>query len=182
MIVEPPALPELTLQPGELYLAREPAILHTILGSCVSAAIWSARLRVGALNHGVLPRGPEVWRPETHLTDTFRYVDCSIRHLVRQFDALGATRGELQVKIFGGADVLQVSASRPRPTVGKLNCRAALEVLAGEGLTVTASDLGGMRGRKISFHTGTGEVLVQKLDAWNVGLGEREAARGRRTA
>ena len=53
-----------------------------------------------------------------------------------------------------------------RLTVGAQNCRAALEVLAEEGFTVSASDLGGSRGRRIHFHTGTGEVLLHRLAAW----------------
>jgi chemotaxis protein CheD len=176
MISAPRVLPELSLQPGDLYLARNPTILHTILGSCVSVAFWSARLGAGALNHGILPRGPEVWPRETHLTDTFRYVDFSIRHLARQLDALGVPRRELQVKVFGGADVLQVAIDRARATVGALNCQTALDILAAEGFIVAASDLGGTRGRKISFHTGTGEVPVQKLDPWNAGSRERVAS------
>ena len=52
-------LPDLDLQPGELYLARKPAILRTILGSCVGVTFWSARLGAGALCHGVLPRCPQ---------------------------------------------------------------------------------------------------------------------------
>jgi chemotaxis protein CheD len=158
-------LPDLNLQPGELYLARSPAILRTILGSCVGVTFWCARLGAGALCHGVLPRCPRVWLPGSKPSDGHRYVDFSIRYLAQQFDALGANRNELVVKAFGGADVLHVAETRlHRPTVGALNCRAALEVLAEEGLTVSASDLGGIRGRRIHFHTGTGEVLLYRLN------------------
>ena len=151
-----------SIQPGELYLARSPAILRTILGSCVGVTFWSARLGVGALCHGVLPRCPA----GASLSESHRYVDATIRYLAEQFDALGATRQELDVKLFGGADVLPVLASRALiPTIGALNCQAALEVLEEEGLHVAASDLGGIRGRTIRFHTGTGEVLVQRLAA-----------------
>jgi chemotaxis protein CheD len=168
MIEAAPVLPDLDLQPGELYLARGPAILRTILGSCVGVAFRSARLGAGALCHGVLPRCPAVWPPGFGVADGFRYVDFSIRYLVKQFEALGACRGELEIKIFGGADVLSPSGSGlDRPTVGALNCSAAAEVLAEEGLTVSASDVGGVRGRRIHFHTGTGEVLVHRLAAWN---------------
>jgi chemotaxis protein CheD len=160
-------LPDLNLQPGELYLARNPSILRTILGSCVGVTFWSARLGAGALCHGVLPRCPQVWPPGYNLSDCHRYVDFSIRYLAQQFDALGASRRELEVKLFGGADVLPVAGTgRGRPTVGALNCSAAVEVLAEEGFTVSASDLGGVRGRRIHFHTGTGEVLLHRLAAW----------------
>ncbi|MCX6625363.1 MAG: chemotaxis protein CheD [Acidobacteria bacterium] len=161
-------LPDLELQPGALYLARSPAILRTILGSCVGVTFWSARLGAGALCHGALPRCPPAWPAGTDLSERCRYVDFSIRYLAQQFDALGAGRQELEVKVFGGADVLPAAAPREgRPTVGALNCRAAADVLAEEGFTVSASDLGGMRGRRIHFHTGTGEVLVYRLSAWN---------------
>jgi chemotaxis protein CheD len=166
MIGSPPILPDLDLQPGELYLAREPAILRTILGSCVGVTFWSARLGAGALCHGVLPKCPRVWPAGSKNSEGHRYVDFSIRYLAREFASLGACRQELQVKLFGGADVLPVSGVRNKPTVGALNCKVAEDVLAEEGLTVCASDLGGIRGRRIHFHTGTGEVLLHRLAAW----------------
>lgn len=161
-------LPDLNLQPGELYLARNPAILRTILGSCVGITFWSARLGAGALCHGVLPRCPQDRPPGFDLSEGRRYVDFSIRYLAQQFDALGACRQELVVKLFGGADVLPVASARAgRLTVGAQNCRAAVEVLGEEGFAVHASDLGGVRGRRIHFHTGTGEVLVHRLANWS---------------
>lgn len=160
-------LPDLNLQPGELYLARGPAILRTILGSCVGVTFWSKRLGAGALCHGVLPRCPAGGRGLSSPSDGHRYVDFSIHYLARQFDELGARRSELEVKVFGGSDVLPVDRTAgAKPTVGALNCAAALEVLAEEGFTVSASDIGGKRGRRIHFHTGTGEVLLHRLAAW----------------
>lgn len=160
-------LPDLNLQPGELYLARSPAILRTILGSCIGVTFWSQRLGAGALCHGVLPRCPPGWPPASSPSEGHRYVDFSIRYLAQQFDALGASRRELVVKLFGGGDVLPVGVFHERRlTVGALNCQAAIAVLAEEGFTVSASDLGGTRGRRIHFHTGTGEVLLYRLAAW----------------
>lgn len=160
-------LPDLNLQPGELYLSRSPAILRTILGSCVGISFWCQRLGAGALCHGVLPRCPAGWPPPSNLSEGYRYVDFSIRYLARQFDALGASRREMVVKVFGGADVLPVGESRGgKLTVGAQNCQTAIEVLVEEGFTVSASDVGGSRGRRIHFHTGTGEVLLHRLAGW----------------
>jgi chemotaxis protein CheD len=159
-------LPDLNLQPGELYLARGPAILRTILGSCVGITFWSARLDAGALCHGVLPKCPRDWPAGFSLAEACRYVDFSIRHPARQFDEMGACRRDLEVKLFGGADVLPVAGTpRSKPTVGAQNCRVAEEVLAEEGFTVSASDVGGIRDRRIHFHAGTGEVLLHRLGA-----------------
>ena len=156
--IEQADLPTVRVHPGELYLARSPAVLQTILGSCVGVTFWSARLGVGALCHGVLPRCPHV----TGAPAGYRYVDFSIRYLASQFDALGVPRRELEVKLFGGADVLPIGRGH-KPTVGALNSQVALEVLKEEGLHPLASDLGGSRGRTIEFHTGTGEVQVVHL-------------------
>jgi chemotaxis protein CheD len=160
-------LPDVNLQPGELFLARRPAILRTILGSCIGVTFWSARLGAGALCHGVLPKCPAILPIGFGLADGYRFVDFSIRYLAQQFDALGAHRHELEVKVFGGADVLPVAGIRHKPTVGALNCKIAMEVLEEKQFTVSASDLGGVRGRRIHFHTGTGEVLLQRLAARN---------------
>jgi chemotaxis protein CheD len=91
-----------------------------------------------------------------------RYVDYAIRDLARQFDLLGASRDEIEVKLFGGGDVLAMASSARRPTVGRLNCEVAMKVLAEEGFGVTASSLGGKRGVNIHFNTLTGEVLLQR--------------------
>ena len=153
------------VQPGELYLVRSPIVLQTILGSCVGVTFRSARLGAGALCHGILPRCPAgVGRK-----DGSRYVDFSIRCLLRQFEAMGARRQELEVKVFGGADVLQIPESNVgKATVGAMNARVALEVLEEEGISVAASDLGGQRGRTIYFDTETGEVRVHRLDSTRV--------------
>jgi chemotaxis protein CheD len=156
--------PQIHVEPGRLYLARAPAILETILGSCVAISFWSRTLRAGALCHGILPKCPGGGGG----VDSHRYVDESIRYLAAKFDRLGVPRHDLEIRAFGGADVLPVLASRAdRPTVGALNCRAALDVLAEERLPVLASDLRGVEGRFIRFDTGTGEVRVSRLRKWN---------------
>jgi len=156
-------LPKVALQPGELHIARDPAMLQTILGSCVGVTFWSRRLGVGALCHGVLPGSSRQSRAASILSEGGRYVDFSIRYLARQFDALGVDRRELEVKVFGGADVLLSAVRDPSRTVGAQNRRAALEALAEEGLTALASDVGGQNGRVVHFNTRTGEVLVRRL-------------------
>jgi chemotaxis protein CheD len=155
-------LPEVYVQPGQSYLVRKPTILRTVLGSCVGITFWAPRLGIGAICHPMLPSYPTNPRAKRSLADSCRYVDFAIRDLARQFDLLGACRDEIQVKLFGGGDVLLVDEAS-RPTVGKLNCESALRTLRDEGFDVVASSLGGSSGLKIKFHTGTGEVLLRRL-------------------
>jgi len=51
-------LREIYLQPGELHIAREPAIIRKTLAACIGITFWSAKLRVGALAHPLLPNCP----------------------------------------------------------------------------------------------------------------------------
>ena len=157
-------LAEVYLQPGEMFLAREPTIIRTLLGSCVGVTFRSERLGIGALCHAMLPRCPDGHplglRPEVG----YRYVDYCIRNLARKFDELGAHRSEVHVKVFGGADVLlDETETLVRPTIGSLNCDSALDVLGAEGFQVMASSLRGKSGLNIQFNTGNGEIRLRKL-------------------
>jgi chemotaxis protein CheD len=159
-------LPHVYLRPGEFFLAREPTVIRTILGSCVGITFWSARLRIGALCHSMLPRAPTNLfdsGSEINLAEGRRYVDFCIHDLARQFDELGVPRTQVRVKLFGGADVLAVANPCAKPTVGRQNADTALHILAEEGYTIEAKSLGDVFGRKIRFNTGNGDVLVRKL-------------------
>ncbi len=164
-MAEPEAvLREVHVQPGESHLVRGPMILRTVLGSCVGVTFWVPRLELAALCHPMLPFYQA--KPAVRMSPAVgrRYVDFAIRDLAGQFDSFAVGRTEVQVKLFGGGDVLLVTNPASRPTVGRLNCEAALKVLHDEGFTIIASSLGGTSGLQIQFHTGTGEVLLRRLN------------------
>jgi chemotaxis protein CheD len=155
---------EVYVQPGESHLVTEPSVLRTVLGSCVGVAFWAPRLGAAALCHPMLPRVPDKTKSNMSLTSGRRYVDFAIRDLAAQFDRLGLRRNEVQVKLFGGGDVLLMVNDASRPTVGKLNYEMAIRVLRDEGFDVVASSLGGTSGLHIQFNSVTGEVLRRRLN------------------
>lgn len=155
-------LPEVFVQPGESKLVHEPTILRTLLGSCVGIAFRVPRLGVAALCHPMLPRVTAKVTAELSRSAGRRYVDYAIRDLAKQFDALGARRSEVEVKVFGGGDVLAITGTSRHPTVGSQNSEIAMKVLAEEGFGVLASSVRGERGVNIFFNTYTGEVLLQR--------------------
>jgi chemotaxis protein CheD len=154
---------EVYVQPGESHLVHGPAILRTLLGSCVGVTFRHKGLAIAALCHPMLPCHPNGARGKLGLEAARRYVDFAIRDLAAQFDALGARRQEIEIKVFGGADVLWTEEHESRPTVGRLNREVALGVLRAEGFDVVASRLGGPCGFHIDFYTATGEVRLRKL-------------------
>jgi|WetSurMetagenome_2_1015567.scaffolds.fasta_scaffold581367_1 chemotaxis protein CheD len=162
MIRLDPSLPEVFVQPGESKLVREPTILRTLLGSCVGIAFRVPRLNIGALCHPMLPRVAAKAGAALSRSAGRRYVDYTIRDVAAQLDALGARRSEVEVKLFGGGDVLAIVVRASHPTVGRQNSEIAIKVLAEEGFQIAASSLGGVHGVNIHFNTMTGEVLLQR--------------------
>lgn len=170
------SLPEASVQPGESHLVTEPTILRTVLGSCVGVTFLVRRLGIGALCHPMLPHCPANRRGKLSVTAGRRYVDFAIEDMAQQLHSMGAQRGETEVKLFGGGDVLAVGNDPSRPTVGKLNCETALRVLEEEAFTLSACRLGGASGVHIEFHTATGDVLLRRLDPTTV-LGKPNSSR-----
>ena len=145
------------LKPGDLYHGERPATVSTILGSCVAVTLFDPGTGVGSICHAMLPRNPSLRGGET-----FRYVDSSIFSMMERFRALGIRKNEMEVKLFGGADVLEYHGESGL-SVGRQNIEIALEVIAEVGLRLIVSDVGGKVGRKLRFYTHTGEVLLKRM-------------------
>lgn len=157
-------LPLVYLKPGELAIFEEPAKVTTVLGSCVSVTIHCRRTGAGAISHSTMP----VCNLEKKCggfcgSNAFRYVSCALRFMLAFFEISGVTPGELEIKLFGGAD----SMAKPNP-VGTQNINIALQIIKAAGLTVTAADVGDIKGRKIIFFPHTGEVLLKRLKSSSI--------------
>lgn len=142
------------LSPGELHAVREPAIINTVLGSCVAVCLWDKLLSAGGMNHFLLPR-------RGGSPPSLRYGDVAVDALVEEMAALGCHIANLRAKVFGGAAVLPFGAQAD--TVGTQNVRVALTVLQRRGIPVVAQRTGGLRGLFIRFHTVAGRAMVREL-------------------
>ncbi len=168
------------LKPGELFTAERPTIVTTVLGSCVAITMFVERLGVGSICHAMLPRNPP-----SNATDTFRYVDSSILYMIEELVAAGIRKDEVEVKLMGGADVLDRVDGSPA-SVGQQNIEEAMGIIRKEGLKLAACDVGGELGRKIVFYVHTGKVLLKRitknhLEAWSSGfLPQNDRARVQR--
>lgn len=153
-------LPVVNLHPGELFVAKEPTLITTLLGSCVSVCLYCPGNRTGAMCHGVMPEKPG------HLEESFRFVDSSVSYMVeimaRQHGFSCAT---LEAKLFGGADVLRLrlGLAAPGPTIGAQNIAAAKTALKKHGVPIVTEHVGGDRGCKLFFYSHTGEVYLKHL-------------------
>jgi len=148
------------LKPGELVVSAEPARITTLLGSCVAVTMYSARLRLGAVCHALLPACRRE-RPCCN-GEAGRYVECAVKLMLKELNSRGVVTGEIEAKIFGGSDMFDPVEGH-RNSVGMQNIEMAVKVLEQTGVRVQTRDLGGPRGRKIIFHTDTGEVFLKRL-------------------
>lgn len=138
--------------PGVSYTTEASnEIIVTILGSCVAACIRNPFTGFGGMNHFMLPESDgHDWNG---VTAALRYGNHAMEALINQVLASGCARQDLEVKLFGGANLHQGVTM-----VGKKNAEFARNYLEREGLRAAAADLGGEHGRRIHYDPSTGKV------------------------
>ncbi len=154
------------LKSGELHFSEKPSSVMTVLGSCLSVTMFHRKARVGAICHGLLPKCRERALCGRPCAEQAKYVECAILMMVKLFDENKLKRSELEVKVFGGADMFSMRlGGRNSISVGRQNIEIARQTLEKAGLRVIAMDVGGAAGRKLFFNTATGDVLMKRLQA-----------------
>lgn len=137
---------------GEHAVGDDPDhVISTILGSCVAVCLRDRRRSLGGMNHILLPEGG----PSDFLS---RSVGAgAMEALINALLKLGASRSDLEAKVFGGAAVVAGLSD-----IGERNGAFALDYLATERIPVISQSLGGSRARHIKFWPAIGRV-TQKL-------------------
>jgi len=146
---------------GQLYVAVRPTIINTVLGSCIAVCLYDAKMQISGMNHYLLP----LWNNEGLASP--KYGNIAIAKLVEAMEAVGCERRNMVAKIFGGASPNNFDSSK-NLLVGDKNIQIAHHSLGEYKIKIVASDLGGLRGRKISLESHTGRILlkyVQKTEA-----------------
>ncbi|MBI3479055.1 MAG: chemoreceptor glutamine deamidase CheD [Nitrosomonadales bacterium] len=144
--------------PGEYYATARDMMLVTVLGSCVCACIRDRELGIGGMNHFMLPDGG--MDQGDILGESARYGTYAMEILINQLLKMGAKRGNLEAKVFGGAAVLRGFMVA---NVGERNAQFVLKFLKTENIPVAAQDLRDIHPRKVYFFPKTGRVRVKKL-------------------
>jgi chemotaxis protein CheD len=161
----PTETPMVYLKPEAMHLSTTPTLVTTVLGSCVSVTMFIRHLKIGAICHALMPHCPDYKNCKAGHCSEFKYVDCSIRKMLHHLERYKIKRSELQIKVFGGSELLaSLGRSSDSIGVGRKNVKAALQTLQSEGLSIAAYDTGGVRGRKLFFYTHTGEVFLKILE------------------
>lgn len=139
---------------GDYYVtARSNELLTTLLGSCIAVCMRDPKTGYGGMNHFVLPaQSPHNGNLPSA---TLRYGSYSIERLMNELVAKGAKRARLEIKVFGGANIIV----GPR-NFGHANADFVERYFAREGLRIVAKDLRGTVARRLRYSPVTGVAHV----------------------
>lgn len=149
--------------PGGLYCTkRSDELIATGLGSCIAACVWDEFAGVGGMNHFLLPFDSQTqihsWQPDSLVSTASRYGIHAMEMLLNSLIERGAKRRNIQMKVFGGAQMLG-----RRSMIGEKNVAFILNYVEQEHLHVVAHDLGGLEPRKVIFEPLTGKAWLKRI-------------------
>ncbi|MEX8192056.1 chemoreceptor glutamine deamidase CheD [Comamonas guangdongensis] len=155
--------------PGEYFVSREDIAVVTVLGSCIAACLWDRNMRVGGMNHFMLPEGDS--------SDVSgRYGSYAMELLINEMLKQGARRESMQAKIFGGGQVMHNFTTM---NVGERNTAFVTDYLQTERIPIVSQDVLDIYPRKVVFFPSSGKAMVKRLaHAHPETLEQQELARG----
>jgi chemotaxis protein CheD len=148
---------EIIVGVSSYYVGRNPTKLICIgLGSCVAIALHDAQNHVGALAHAMLPS----YNEGNDKSNPGKYVDTSIYIMVDELQELGTKKSMIKAKIIGGAQMFSFISPNAFH-VGRRNIDCTKKTLKEEGIPIIAEDVGGKKGRTVSFDLKTGMIEIK---------------------
>jgi chemotaxis protein CheD len=147
--------------PGEYFVHDEDVIIMTTLGSCIAACLWDRVACIGGMNHFMLPD------VGAGMTDGGRYGSYAMELLINELMKRGASRANLEAKVFGGAAVISGMNSI---NVGERNTSFVFEYLRTERIPVVSKDVLEVYPRKVCFFPASGKAMVKRLAPTQIDL------------
>ena len=141
-----------SIRMGEMSVATGGEELRTLLGSCIGLALYDRRRKVGGLAHIVLPRT----RGETDRPGKF--ADTAIPTLIGNMEKLAGGELKLTAKMAGGASMFPTTVAA---NIGQQNLETCEQLLGEMGIPIVARHCGGKQGRRMSFSTDSGKVVIE---------------------
>ena len=87
------------LYPSAIFASDRPHKITTVLGTCVAICLWDKRLKIGGINHYMLP----LWNGDGLASP--KYGNIATEKLIERLVEMGSRKGDLIAKVFGGKNV-----------------------------------------------------------------------------
>ena len=144
------------LKAGEIFVTNQCETIKSVVTFGVLVSFFDPTKNLGGVAHFLYPYR----KSEEH--NNSLYAAPSLYKLISEFESYGCDKSKVEVQLFGGAHPL--GAESKYEEVCKNNVRVAEEILAMRNYSIYGRDLYGHRGRKVVFHTETGESVVAKVN------------------
>ena len=146
-----------SIHPGAWAIESEQP-LSTLLGSCVAICLFDPALRIGGINHFMLPT---MARGQHGEVDSLLSGDYAMESLLNALLQKGAKKVRLQAKGFGGGTIIDTKAGEL--SIGMRNANFAKEWLHREGIVLMSEDFLGPWSRKVLFVPNTGDAFCRRM-------------------
>jgi chemotaxis protein CheD len=143
------------INPGGWAVESERPIT-TLLGSCVAVCLYDPKMRIGGMNHFLLPSRA---KNSSDDTDVILAGDYSMEVLLNTMLNKGAAKPRLVAKAFGGGTIVTSILM----AIGQRNADFAKEWLEREGIPLMAQDFGGAWSRKVIFTPNGGDAFCRRM-------------------
>jgi len=145
------------VHPGAWLIDSEQP-LATLLGSCVAVCLFDPQLKIGGINHFMLP---DMRRGKYDDVDSLLSGNFAMEALLNALLVKGARKPRLQAKAFGGGTIIDCEDSSA--SIGQRNAEFARQWLSREGIALLSSDFLGPWSRKVVFLPFSGDVFCKRL-------------------
>jgi chemotaxis protein CheD len=137
---------------GQVVAGGPPQKMKAVVGSCIALALYHPRLKRGVMAHIVLP--DSAGRGGT----PGKFADTAVPHMLELLKELNTSASCLTAKLAGAANMF--GSSGPLQ-IGDANIEAVAQALRTAGIRITAQDVGGNRGRRVTFDCEGGAMVVE---------------------
>lgn len=140
---------------GEYYASRDPVEITTLLGSCIAACLYDPEVRVGGMNHFLIPEG------NSEGNEAACYGIHAMELLINELMQLGADRSRMVARLYGGGNVMPGQLQSAR--IGEKNVDFVRKYLTTEEIPIVEQKVGGTSAMRVSMQADSGIVIASEL-------------------
>ena len=141
---------------GDYAVSDDGTPLTTVgLGSCIGIVIYDSSKKIAGLSHIMLPA---IGSKQDRIG---KYADTAIPALIDELKHKGCNPIRCKAKIAGGASLFTFKDDTLQ--IGKRNAEAVQQILKAYRIYLVRKDVGGSRGRTITFYPDNEELHIRMV-------------------
>ncbi len=143
---------------ADMKVLKDPNItlITFSLGSCIGVSLYDPAAKIGGLLHFMLPDSKI--DPQKAQKNPWMFADSGIPLFFKEAYRLGAEKKRLEVKVVGGAQILDDSQFF---NIGKKNYMALRKIFWANQVLISAEEVGGNVHRTLSLELSSGRTWVK---------------------